>query len=166
MSPFLFWMSPRQPQGLSLKPSPRRRPPRSDILPFVQKQRAALKLGRWLLVVACLIALVSGVWAYRVYAWHTAGYPASIKAKQTFVLNPANQPAILQACRTMLATPAAFPQAAGDSFPAGLPPALASLGADSVTIYPNKGVLIMFGRDFGLWAVPANATATNLPTPA
>jgi hypothetical protein len=127
-------------------------------------QRSTHTLARWLLPLGCVAAIVVGIWAYRVYAWYTVGYPASLKAKQAFILNPANQPAILQACRTMLATPAAFPQPAGASFPTGMPPALASLGADSVTIYPN-GVLIMFGRDFGLWAVPPNATAPNLPVP-
>ena len=120
--------------------------------------------SRWLLAFGCLVGVVVGVWAYRVYAWYTVGYPAAMKAKQAWVLNPANQPAILQACRTMLATPAAYPQKPGDSFPSTLPPALASLGATSITIDP-KGVLIMFGRDFGLWAVPANATAPNLPIP-
>jgi hypothetical protein len=132
---------------------------------IVMPQASTSKFGRWLLVVGCLATVVLGVWAYRVYAWYTAGHSASLKAKQAFVLNPANQPAILQACRTMLATPGAFPQPAGDPFPKGMPPALASLGADSVTIYPNQGVLIMFGRDFGLWAVPASATAPNLPVP-
>jgi hypothetical protein len=117
-------------------------------------------------LVAVVFAVAVGVWAYRVYMWYSVGYPASLQAKQAFVLNPANQPAILQACQTMLATSAAFPQPPGNAFPTGMPPALAALGADYVIIYPNEGVLIMFGRDFGLWAVPANATAPNLPNPA
>jgi hypothetical protein len=110
------------------------------------------------------VALIVAIWSYHVYAWYSTGYPASMKAKQAWVLNPANQPAILQACRLMLATPAAYPQSSGDAFPQNLPPALAVLGASSITVNPN-GVLIMFGRDFGLWAVPNNATTPNLPIP-
>jgi hypothetical protein len=132
----------------------------SSIMP----QTKAAKLHRWLLIVGTFVTMILGIWAYRVVAWYTVGNPASLKAKQVFILNPANQPAILQACQAMLATPASYPQPSGEPFPKGMPPAVASLGATSVTIYPD-GVLIMFDRNFGLWAVPAKATAPNLPIP-
>ena len=127
-------------------------------------QPTSARRRRWVLTTFGLLVLIIAAWSAHVAAWYISGYPAALKAKQAFILNPVNQPPILAACQKMLANPAAYPQRSGEPYPAGMPPALAALGADSVSITPN-GVLITFGRNFGLWAIPAGATTPNLPMP-
>lgn len=127
------------------------------------KRNRVQPLRRLAILIKCFALLACVVMGHQAYTNYTANQHAALSAQRAFLLYPANHPAIVQACQTMLATPTAFPQPSGNAFPTGMPPALATIGASSVSITPNEGVLIMFDRRFGLWVTPPNSAATNLP---
>jgi hypothetical protein len=113
--------------------------------------------------VALALAIPTVAWAVRVVHWYSVGQPQAIQQRRQWLISQANHSAIEQACQQMLANPSQYPQTSGSAFPQSLSPALSTLGADAISIYPD-GVLIMFERRIGLW-VPTNSASPNFPIP-
>lgn len=111
-------------------------------------------------VFGCLIAIPVAAGCFHivwVFYWYQWGLPQAIQDTRDHVLYHADHARIVQEARHMLDNPALYPHPSGSSHPQNIPPYLDSLGAASVSAYPNEGVLLVFWRDFALFVPDQNA---------